>query len=156
MGWFALRTYRDEDVAEELSAANIQVFRPFFQVEYWDRVRSVTMVRQQALLSGYLLVGQPHLPVRATRHWCEFLKDHTSGLSLRVPEAELLIARCQNGEFDVRKSEPSLVTVGARVLVELLGRSGEVIRTLGRRQYEVLLDNGPTVTVGQKAMSLVG
>lgn len=156
MGWFALHTYRDKDVAEELSAANISVFLPSFQVEYWDRVRSVVTVRQQALLPGYLLVGQPHLPVRATRHWCEFLKDHTSGLSLRVPEADRLIARCQSGEFDLRKDDVSVVDVGARVVVALLERTGEVVRRLSRRQYEVLLDGGKTVSVGEKGLSLVG
>lgn len=135
MDWFALETRRDDKVAEDLAAASISVVRPTYRFSYWDNRRSVTMTRDVSLLPGYLLVGESCIPTNTTRHWFSFMKS-ASGLPLRVPDAALLIARCERGEFDVIPHKKSFYEAGAMVLVSSLGLIGEVVRRMGH-QYRV-------------------
>lgn len=147
MDWFALRVRDDERVLRDLTTAGIRAFRAMYRREWWNGRKSVTMVRHESLLPGVLFVGEPVIPLGVTRVWHEYLSDHSSGRPLRVPEADDLIARCERGEFDLRKDEPGHFDRGSRVRVVMLAQEGVVELRISKHRYQVLLDIGRTVEV---------
>lgn len=105
------------------------------------------------LLPGHLLLETSSVPAGATRHSLRFYRDHTSGLPLRVRDAEDLIARCMRGDFDQRSGSSEVFSVGDMVLVAVLGVAGEVL-SVARRVCSVLV-MGRVVTVPRAGLSLV-
>jgi hypothetical protein len=122
-----------------------------YTVEFWHPRKSVVVKRQHPLMPGYLLVNTPTLPASATRHWCQFLG--AGGSPLAVRDADDIILRSQRGDYDVHRDD-EFIPDGTRVLVFVLGLVGRVVRRV-RRQYEVLLDAGRRVSVGQSGLAIV-
>src|SRR3569833_3450156 len=145
MDWYALRTRDDERVLSDLTLADIVAFRPMYVREWWSSRMSRVMTRQEALTPDILLVRQSVVPEGATREWHEFMRDHSSGRPLRVPEADEFIARCERGDFDLRKDEPGHFDAGSRVRVVVLDLEGVVDLRYSRHRFRVLLDIGRTV-----------
>lgn len=142
MTWYALNSMQDEKVAHDLRAASVPVIRPFYSLSYWDRATSRRVSRQYPLLPGHLLVETSSVPTGVTRHSFVFLKDHASGLPLRVHDAEHLIARMMRGEFDVRSGDDAVrLSVGDMVSIAVLGLIGEVV-SVARRTCQVLVSSG--------------
>lgn len=149
MGWYALRVMEDVAVEGDLRQASIVVRRLTYRHEYWDGRKSVVAAREFPLMPGYLLVGQPTIPVNTTRRWHDFLRDAGTGRPMSVRDADEIISRCEAGEFDVRHTSPGHFEEGARVLVKMLGLLGVVLRRAKKWVYDVLLDTGVSVQVGQ-------
>lgn len=153
MTWHALATSKDEIVATEVAALGIAVARPMHRLTYWDSRKSVRVTRSQPLLPGYLLVGASSLPRGFTRHWYEFLVDHTSGIPLRVHDANDLILRCERGEYDVNTDDVTALSVGDQVLVAALGVVGEILAVFRRKCVVAISDR--EVSVPRAGLALV-
>jgi hypothetical protein len=153
MDWYILRAGRDAAVAGDLLAAGIRVYRPMYRVEYWHPRKCVVVVRHVPLVPGYLLVGEPVVPAGVTRHRCSFLLG-ADGVAAAARDAEDLRVRCERGDFDVLRTTPLLVDVGARVVVVALGLVGTVVRRLRRTELLVWLDAGREVRVPQTGLEV--